>query len=314
MSTESEMKLFTLNSNEPLASEISETLGMPVGKSEVVRFSDGEVQISIEESVRGDDIYVIQSTAQPVNEHVMELLIMIDALKRASARTINVVIPYYGYARQDRKARPREPITAKLMANLLEKAGIDRLITLDLHAPQIQGFFNVPVDQLLGIPILAEHYQKQSLEDLVVVAPATSGLRRARRMANILDVPIAFVDHRSPGPNMPEVTSVVGSVEGKNVIIVDDMIDTAETVIQAASALLENGVKDIYACGTHAVLSDPAVQKIDNSPIKELVVTNSIVLPEDKNIEKMKQLSVAPLFADALMRIQQDQSVSELFD
>ncbi|TGB01505.1 ribose-phosphate diphosphokinase [Halobacillus salinus] len=308
------MKLFTLNSNEPLASEIAEILGMPIGKSKVVRFSDGEVQIGIEESVRGDDIYIIQSTAQPVNDHVMELLIMIDALKRASARTINVVIPYYGYARQDRKARSREPITAKLMANLLEKAGIDRVITLDLHAPQIQGFFNVPVDQLLGIPILAEHYQQQQLEDVVVVAPATSGLRRARRMANILDVPIAFVDKREPEPNMPEVMNVVGSVEGKNVIIVDDMIDTAETIVQAASTLIENGVKDIYACGTHAVLSEPAVQKVEDSPIKELVVTNSILLPDEKNIAKMKQLSVAPLIADALMRIQQDQSVSELFD
>ncbi|WP_139376900.1 ribose-phosphate diphosphokinase [Halobacillus salinus] len=308
------MKLFTLNSNEPLASEIAEILGMPIGKSKVVRFSDGEVQIGIEESVRGDDIYIIQSTAQPVNDHVMELLIMIDALKRASARTINVVIPYYGYARQDRKARSREPITAKLMANLLEKAGIDRVITLDLHAPQIQGFFNVPVDQLLGIPILAEHYQQQQLEDVVVVAPATSGLRRARRMANILDVPIAFVDKREPEPNMPEVMNVVGSVEGKNVIIVDDMIDTAETIVQAASTLIENAVKDIYACGTHAVLSEPAVQKVEDSPIKELVVTNSILLPDEKNIAKMKQLSVAPLIADALMRIQQDQSVSELFD
>ncbi len=314
MNNESEMKLFTLNSNEPLASEIAEILGMPIGKSKVVRFSDGEVQIGIEESVRGDDIYIIQSTAQPVNDHVMELLIMIDALKRASARTINVVIPYYGYARQDRKARSREPITAKLMANLLEKAGIDRVITLDLHAPQIQGFFNVPVDQLLGIPILAEHYQQQQLEDVVVVAPATSGLRRARRMANILDVPIAFVDKREPEPNMPEVMNVVGSVEGKNVIIVDDMIDTAETIVQAASTLIENAVKDIYACGTHAVLSEPAVQKVEDSPIKELVVTNSILLPDEKNIAKMKQLSVAPLIADALMRIQQDQSVSELFD
>ncbi|MCA0970523.1 ribose-phosphate pyrophosphokinase [Halobacillus litoralis] len=314
MSTESEMKLFTLNSNEPLASEIAEILNLPIGKSKVVRFSDGEVQIAIEESVRGEDVYVIQSTSQPVNEHVMELLIMIDALKRASARTINVVLPYYGYARQDRKARPREPITAKLMANLLEKAGIDRVITLDLHAPQIQGFYNVPVDQLLGIPILAEYYQKQNIEDVVVVAPATSGLRRARRMANILDVPIAFVDKRQPEPGADEVMNVVGDIDGKNVIIVDDMIDTADTVIQAAEAMLEHGVKDIYACGTHAVLSDPAVQKIDHSPIKELVITNSIVLPEEKAIDKITTLSVGPLFADALTRIQKDHSVSELFD
>ncbi|KHE72958.1 ribose-phosphate diphosphokinase [Halobacillus sp. BBL2006] len=314
MSSKSEMKLFTLNSNQPLAEEISEILEVPIGKSSVVRFSDGEVQINIEESVRGDDIYLIQSTSQPVNENLMELLIMIDALKRASAKTINVVIPYYGYARQDRKARPREPITAKLIANLLEKAGISRVITLDLHAPQIQGFFNVPVDQLLGVPILAQYYKEQDIKDLVVVAPDTSGLRRARRMANILDAPIAFVDKRRPEPNAPEVRNVVGEIEGKNVIIVDDMIDTAGTVTQAAEALLESGVNDIYACGTHAVLSEPSLQKIDDSPIKELVVTNSIFLPDEKRIKKIKSLSVAPLLADALLRVQTEHSVSELFD
>ncbi|ARI78742.1 ribose-phosphate diphosphokinase [Halobacillus mangrovi] len=314
MSSKSKMKLFTLNSNEPLAQEISEILETPLGKSSVIRFSDGEVQINIEESVRGHDVYLIQSTSQPVNEHLMELLIMIDAMKRASAKTINVVIPYYGYARQDRKARAREPITAKLIANLLEKAGISRVLTLDLHAPQIQGFFNVPVDQLLGVPILAEYYKKKDIEDVVVVAPDTSGLRRARRMANILDAPIAFVDKRRPEPNMAEVKNVVGSIEGKNAIIVDDMIDTAETVTQAAEALLENGVNDIYACGTHAVLSDPAVSKINESPIKELVITNSIFLPEEKQNEKITSLSVAPLLADALLRVQTEHSVSELFD
>ncbi|MGI8316972.1 ribose-phosphate diphosphokinase [Halobacillus mangrovi] len=314
MSSKSEMKLFTLNSNEPLAQEISEILEVPLGKSSVIRFSDGEVQINIEESVRGRDVYLIQSTSQPVNEHLMELLIMIDAMKRASAKTINVVIPYYGYARQDRKARAREPITAKLIANILEKAGISRVISLDLHAPQIQGFFNVPVDQLLGVPILADYYNKKDIQDVVVVAPDTSGLRRARRMANILDAPIAFVDKRRPEPNVAEVMNVVGEIEGKNAIIVDDMIDTAGTVTQAAEALLENGVNDIYACGTHAVLSDPAVSKINNSPIKELVITNSIFLPEEKQIEKITSLSVAPLLADALLRVQTEHSVSELFD
>ncbi|WP_226584180.1 ribose-phosphate diphosphokinase [Halobacillus litoralis] len=314
MSSKSEMKLFTLNSNEPLAEEISDILDVPIGESSVVRFSDGEVQINIEESVRGDDIYLIQSTSQPVNEHLMELLIMVDALKRASAKTINVVIPYFGYARQDRKARPREPITAKLIANLLEKAGISRVITLDLHAPQIQGFFNTPVDQLLGVPILAQYYKEKDIKDLVVVAPDTSGLRRARRMANILDAPIAFVDKRRPAPNTAEVMNVVGEIEGKNAIIVDDMIDTAGTVTQAAEALMANGIRDIYACGTHAVLSDPAVSKIDESPIKELVVTNSIFMPEEKKIEKIKSLSVAPLLADALLRVQTEHSVSVLFD
>ncbi|MYL21584.1 ribose-phosphate diphosphokinase [Halobacillus litoralis] len=308
------MKLFTLNSNEPLAEEISDILDVPLGESSVVRFSDGEIQITIEESVRGDDIYLIQSTAQPVNEHIMELLIMVDALKRASAKTINVVIPYYGYARQDRKARPREPITAKLVANLLEKAGVSRVVALDLHAPQIQGFFNIPVDQLLGIPIIAQYYKEKNIEDVVVVAPDTSGLRRARRMADILDAPIAFVDKRRPEPNMAEALNVVGNIEGKNVIIVDDMIDTAGTIDQAAAALLEKGANDIYACGTHAVLSDPSVKVIEDSPIKELVVTNSVYLPEEKRIDKIVSLSVAPLFADALTRVQKEQSVSVLFD
>ncbi|MYL72349.1 ribose-phosphate diphosphokinase [Halobacillus litoralis] len=314
MDTQSQMKLFTLNSNEPLAQEIAEILEVPLGKSKVVRFSDGEVQINIEESVRGDDIYLIQSTSQPVNEHVMEMLIMVDALKRASAKTINVVIPYYGYARQDRKARAREPITAKLIANLLEKAGADRVISLDLHAPQIQGFFNIPVDQLQGIPILGEYFKTKDIEDLVVVAPNTSGLNRVRKMANILDAPLAFIDKRKAEPGEPEVRDVVGEVEGKNVIIVDDMMDTAGTVTVAADILHENGVNDIYACGTHAVLSDPAVIKIEQSPIKELVITNSIFQPEEKQIDKMTVLSVAPLLADALLRVQHEHSVSVLFD
>ncbi len=314
MSSTSNMKLFTLNSNEPLAQEISEILDVPLGKNSVVRFSDGEIQINIEESVRGADIYLIQSTSQPVNEHLMELLIMIDAMKRASAKSINVVIPYYGYARQDRKARSREPITAKLIANLLETAGASRVISLDLHAPQIQGFFDIPVDQLVGVPILADYYNEKNLDDIVIVAPDTSGLRRVRRMANILDAPIAFIDKRRPEPGEEEETNVVGSVQGKNVILVDDMIDTAETVVQAANCLKEADVKEIYACGTHALLSEPAGAKIENSPIKELVVTNSIFLPEEKKIDKIKSLSVAPLFADALLRVQNEKSVSVLFD
>ncbi|RWZ54457.1 ribose-phosphate diphosphokinase [Halobacillus fulvus] len=314
MSSKSEMKLFALNSNQPLAKEMADILDVPLGKSSVKRFSDGEVQINVEESVRGNDIYIIQSTSQPVNEHLMELLIMIDAMKRASAKTINVVIPYFGYARQDRKARPREPITAKLVANLLEKAGISRVVTLDLHAPQIQGFFNIPVDQLLGIPILAEYYREKNISDVVVVAPATSGLSRARKVANILDAPLAFVDNRRPEPGEPEVSNVVGDVKGKNVIIVDDMIDTAETIAQASAALSESGVNDIYACGTHGVFSDPAIQKVQDSAIKELVVTNSIYLPEEKKIDKITTLSVAPLLSDALLRVQQEHSVSVLFD
>ncbi|MBH0231497.1 ribose-phosphate diphosphokinase [Halobacillus yeomjeoni] len=314
MRSKSQMKLFALNSNVPLAQEISEKLEVPLGESSVVRFSDGEIQIRIEESVRGTDVYLIQTTSQPVNENLMELLIMIDAMKRASARTINVVIPYYGYARQDRKARAREPITAKLIADLLEKSGVSRVITLDMHAPQIEGFFNIPVDQLQGIPILADYYKEKNLDDVVVVAPATSGLSRTRKMANYLDAPIAFIDNRKAHPDSDEVMNVVGSIEGKNAIIVDDMIDTGKTITLAAKALVENGVRDIYACGTHAVLSDPAVTEIDSSPIKELVVTNSILLPENKKIEKITSLSVAPLFADALLRVQHEDSVSVLFD
>ncbi|MCA0984418.1 ribose-phosphate pyrophosphokinase [Halobacillus yeomjeoni] len=314
MRSKSQMKLFALNSNVPLAQEISEKLEVPLGESSVVRFSDGEIQIRIEESVRGTDVYLIQTTSQPVNENLMELLIMIDAMKRASARTINVVIPYYGYARQDRKARAREPITAKLIADLLEKSGVSRVITLDMHAPQIEGFFNIPVDQLQGIPILADYYKEKNLDDVVVVAPATSGLSRTRKMANYLDAPIAFIDNRKAHPDSDEVMNVVGSIEGKNAIIVDDMIDTGKTITLAAKALVENGVRDIYACGTHAVLSDPAVTEIDSSQIKELVVTNSILLPENKKIEKITSLSVAPLFADALLRVQHEDSVSVLFD
>ncbi len=314
MTHPSEMKLFTLNSNQKLASEISEILDVPLGESSVIRFSDGEIQINIEESVRGRDVYLIQSTSEPANEHLMELLIMVDALKRASAKTINVVIPYYGYARQDRKARSREPITAKLVANLLETAGVSRVITLDLHAAQIQGFFDIPVDQLLGVPILAEHFKEKDLDDIVVVAPDNGGVVRARKMASILNAPIAFIDKRRPEPNVAEVMNIVGSIEGKTAIIVDDLIDTAGTITLAANALIEKGANEVYACCTHPVLSGPAISRIEGSMIRELVITNSILLPEEKQIDKITTLSVAPLLSDALSRIQNKLSVSVLFD
>lgn len=314
MTHPSEMKIFTLNSNQKLANEISEILDVPLGESSVIRFSDGEIQINIEESVRGRDVYLIQSTSEPANEHLMELLIMVDALKRASAETINVVIPYYGYARQDRKARSREPITAKLVANLLETAGVSRVITLDLHAAQIQGFFDIPVDQLLGVPILAEYFKEKDLEDIVVVAPDNGGVVRARKMASILNVPIAFIDKRRPEPNVAEVMNIVGSIEGKTAIIVDDLIDTAGTITLAANALIEKGANEVYACCTHPVLSGPAISRIEGSMIKELVITNSILLPEEKQIDKITTLSVAPLLSDALSRIQNKLSVSVLFD
>ncbi|MCF6411922.1 ribose-phosphate diphosphokinase [Pseudalkalibacillus salsuginis] len=310
----SKLKVFTLNSNEDLAEEITEHIGVHMGKCSVQRFSDGEIQINIEESIRGSEVYVIQSTSSPVNENLMELLIMIDALKRASAKTINVVIPYYGYARQDRKARSREPITAKLVANLLETAGAARVITMDLHAPQIQGFFDIPVDQLLGVPILGNYFESKSLDDIVVVSPDHGGVTRARKLADRLKAPIAIIDKRRPRPNVSEVMNIVGNIDGKTAILIDDIIDTAGTITLAANALIENGATDVYACCTHPVLSGPAIERIQNSKIKELVVTNTIALPEEKFIDKLTQLSVAPLLGEAIIRVHEQQSVSKLFD
>ncbi|RKO63279.1 ribose-phosphate diphosphokinase [Caldibacillus debilis] len=307
------LKLFTLNSNPGLAEEIARFIGVDLGKCSVSRFSDGEVQINIEESIRAATFFVIQSTSSPVNENYMELLIMIDALKRASARTINIVMPYYGYARQDRKARAREPITAKLIANLLETAGATRMITLDLHAPQIQGFFDIPIDHLMGVPILADYFERKKLEDIVVVSPDHGGVTRTRKMAEQLKAPIAIIDKRRPKPNVAEVMNIIGNVEGRTAIIIDDIIDTAGTVAMAADALIENGAKEVYACCTHPVLSGPAIERIEKSHIKELVVTNSIALPAEKKTDKIRQLSVAPLLAEAIVRVFEHKSVSALF-
>lgn len=307
-------KMFTLNSNRKLAAEMAQLLGCELGKSSVTRFSDGEIQMNIEESVRGSEVYLVQSTSQPGNEYIMELLIMIDAMKRASAKIINVVIPYYGYARQDRKARSREPITAKLIANLLEKAGANRVITMDLHAPQIQGFFDIPVDQLIGVPILSQYFEEKGLEDIVVVAPDNGGVVRARKMASQLHAPIALIDKRRPEPNVAEIMNIVGNIEGKNVIIIDDLIDTAGTITLAANALIEKGAKAVYACCTHPVLSGPAISRIEASPITELVVTNTIELPEEKMISKITSLSVAPLLVEAIDRIHNEKAVSPLFE
>ncbi|MEN0647518.1 ribose-phosphate diphosphokinase [Caldifermentibacillus hisashii] len=307
------LKLFSLNSNRELANEIAEVIGVSLGKCSVNRFSDGEIQINIEESIRGCDVFVVQSTSDPVNEHLMELLIMIDALKRASARKINVVMPYYGYARQDRKARSREPITAKLVANLLETAGTSRMITLDLHAPQIQGFFDIPIDHLMGVPILAEYFEKKNFDDIVVVSPDHGGVVRARKMADRLKAPIAIIDKRRPRPNVAEVMNIIGNIEGKTAIIIDDIIDTAGTITLAANALVEQGACEVYACCTHPVLSGPAIERIAHSKIKELVITNSIPLSEEKRIEKIKQLSVAPLIGEAIVRVFEHRSVSDLF-
>ncbi|MCI1859077.1 MAG: ribose-phosphate diphosphokinase [Sporolactobacillus sp.] len=307
------LKVFSLNSNPDLARQIAGHIGIQLGKCLISTFSDGEIQISIEESIRGCEVYVIQSTCAPVNKHLMELLIMIDALKRASAKSINVVMPYYGYARQDRKARAREPITAKLVANLLETAGASRILTMDLHAPQIQGFFDIPVDQLLGVPTLAEYFMSKAINDVVVVSPDHGGVTRARKMADRLKAPIAIIDKRRPRPNVAEVMNIIGDIQGKTAIIVDDIIDTAGTITMAANALVERGAKKVYACCTHPVLSGPAIERIQHSPISELVVTNTIQLPEEKKIDKIVQLSVAPLIGEAIIRIHEKLSVSRLF-
>ena len=309
-----EFKLFAGNSSMELAKEISKLMGQALGDAIITTFSDGEISVSINETVRGRDIFVIQSTCDPVNNNLMELLITIDALKRASAGKINAVIPYYGYARQDRKAKARDPITAKLVADLLISAGADRVITMDLHASQIQGYFNIPVDHLLGVPVLAKYYQAQNLKDVVVVSPDMGSVTRARKMAEPLDAPIAIVDKRRPKANVSEIMNIIGEVEGKNVILVDDMIDTAGTITNAANALKDMGAVDVFACATHGVLSGKAIERIENSAISELVLLNTIPLPEEKKIAKIKTLSVAPLFAEAMMRIFTNDSVSKLFD
>lgn len=313
---DSKLKIFSLNSNNPLAKEIAGEMGVELGKTSVKHFSDGEVQISIEESIRGCDVFIVQSTSAPVNEHLMELLIMIDAVKRASARTVNVVMPYYGYARQDRKAKAREPITAKLVANLLETAGATRVIVLDLHAPQIQGFFDILIDHLVAVPLLAEYFGSKGFneDELIIVSPDHGGVTRARKMAERLKAPIAIIDKRRPKPNVAEVMNIVGNVEGKVCILIDDIIDTAGTITIGAEALIKSGAKEVYACCSHPVLSGPAIERIEGSSIKELVVTNTIQLSEDKLSPKIKQISVAKLMADAISRVYENKSVSTLFD
>lgn len=308
------LKIFALNSNKPLAEKIAEAVGVPLGKTSVDRFSDGEIRINIEESIRGDNIYIIQSTSAPVNDNLMELLIMIDALRRASAGTINVVIPYYGYARQDRKARSREPITAKLVANMLQIDGADRVITMDLHAAQIQGFFDIPVDHLTGAPLLADFFLNEGFDkDTVVVSPDHGGVTRARALANFLKAPIAIIDKRRPRANVAEIMNIIGDVKGKRCLMVDDMIDTAGTLTLGAQALIDAGATEVYACGTHPVLSGPAIERIEASPIKELVVTDTIQLPKDKQIDKIHQISVGPLIGTAIKRINENKALSSLF-
>ena len=311
----SEIKILAGNSSKELAQKIADYIGVPLAQCEVGKFSDGEISVNITETVRGCDVFVIQSTNNPVNDNLMELLIMIDALKRASAGRITAVMPYYGYARQDRKAKSRDPITAKLVANLITAAGADRVLTMDLHAAQIQGYFDIPLDHLQGGKILADYINRKQIEDLVEVSPDLGSVTRSRKFANTLngDVPIAIIDKRRPKANVCEVMNIIGEVAGKNVILLDDMIDTAGTIVNAANALKEYGAKDVYACCTHGVLSGPAIERIENSAIDELIVLDTIELPEEKKIDKIQIKTVAPLFGDAIKKIFSNESLSMLF-
>ena len=316
-SVNGDLRIFSGNANLPLAQKICEHLGMELGKLRVERFADGEVDVQLLESVRAHDCYLIQPTCPPVNENLMELLIMIDTFKRASAGKITAVIPYFGYARQDRKAKSRDPISAKLCANLIATAGADRLLTMDLHAPQIQGFFDIPVDHLLGVPVIAPYFQdkfKNNRQDVVVVSPDLGSVTRARNLAERLDVALAIVDKRRPKANVSEVMNIIGDVRGKCVLIADDMIDTAGTLCNGAKSIVEvGGAKEVYACATHGVLSGPAIDRIQGSVIKELVILDTIPLPENKRIDKIKTLSVASIFAEAIQRIYEDKSIALLF-
>ncbi|WP_086350413.1 ribose-phosphate diphosphokinase [Candidatus Enterococcus clewellii] len=307
------LRIFSLNANKPLAEKIAEVVGTKLGESTVRQFSDGEIQINIEESIRGDHVYLIQATNAPVNDHLMELLIMIDALKRASAKTINVILPYYGYARQDRTAKPREPITAKLVANMLVEAGATRLLTLDLHTVQVQGFFDIPVDNLFTMPLFAQHYQDKNLtgENIVVVSPKNSGVQRARSLSEYLDASLAIVDQEE----VDGVRSgyVIGEVKGKTCILVDDIINTGETLTVAAEILKENGAAEVYACGSHGLLSKGGKERIDASPIKQLCITDSVVVTEDRRPECLAIVSCAPLMGEALKRIHENTPMSPLF-
>ncbi|WP_368489151.1 ribose-phosphate diphosphokinase [Clostridium sp. BJN0013] len=311
------IKIFAGNSHPDLAKQIGDILGIKVGDSKVTTFSDGEICVNINETVRGMDVFIVQSTNNPVNDNLMELLIMIDAFKRASAGRITAVMPYYGYARQDRKAKARDPITAKLVADILTATGADRVLTMDLHASQIQGYFNIPLDHLLGAPILAKYFIQKGFDekdDVVVVSPDLGSVTRARKFADKLHASIAIIDKRRPRVNVSEIMNIIGDVKDKTVILVDDMIDTAGTITNGANALIERGAKEVYACCTHAVLSGPAIERIKNSAIKELVMLNTINLPESKILDNFKILSIAPVFAEAIRRIYEDISVSKLFE
>lgn len=306
------IKVLSGNANRELVTKICKELGVKMVTSEVNHFSDGEINVSISETVRGADVYIIQPTCTPVNDNLMEVLILIDACKRASAGRINAVIPYYGYARQDRKTKAREPITAKLVANLIQVAGADRVVSMDLHAGQIQGYFDIPVDHLSAVPILANYFKGFIDKETVIVSPDLGGVTRARSFANILDLPIAIIEKRRPKANVSEVMNVIGDISGKNVILVDDIADTAGTIVKAASVLKDFGAKKVYGCATHGVLSGPAIERIMNSELEKFIITDTI--PLNKQIDKIEIVSVAPLLAESIRRINGNESVSTLFD
>jgi ribose-phosphate pyrophosphokinase len=311
------IKIFTGNSHPQLAKDIANVLGVDLGKSKVGKFSDGEISVDINETVRGADVFVVQPTNCPVNDNLMELLIMMDAFKRASAGRITAVIPYYGYARQDRKTKARDPITAKLVADLIATAGADRVLTMDLHAAQIQGYFNIPLDNLMGAPLLSNYFVGKGFkdnDDVVVVSPDLGSVTRARKFADKLNAPIAIIDKRRPRANVCEIMNIIGDVKGKTAILVDDMIDTAGTIANAANALMGLGAKEVYACCSHGVLSGPAVDRIKDCAIKELVMLNTINVSQDRMIDKIKVLSVAPIFAEAIKRVYEDLPISKLFE
>ena len=309
-----EIKLFAGNSNRPLAEAVAKRLNTTLGDIEVGKFSDGETSVHIGETVRGRDLFIIQSTSSPVNDNLMELLIMIDAAKRASAGRVTAVMPYFGYARQDRKARSRDPITAKLVADLLTSAGADRILTMDLHAAQIQGFFNIPVDNLLGGPTLYNYFAGRTDDDYIVVSPDVGSVNRARKVAERLNCPMAIIDKRRPKANVMEVMNIIGDVRGKKCLLVDDMIDTAGTIVQGAQALVDQGAAEIHACCTHAVLSGPAIARLEKSPITELVMLDTIRLSEEKLLPKMKILTTADIFAAAIENVYLDKPMSKIYD
>ncbi len=308
------IKIFCGSANRVLAEEIAAYIGIPLGEAELDRFSDGEIRIGIRESVRGKNVFLIQPLSNPINEHIMELLILIDALKRASACSVNTVIPYYGYARQDRKTRARDPITAKLLADLITAAGASRIVAMDLHAGQIQGFFNIPFDHLTAMPIIAKYLKQKNISKGVVVSPDLGGVTRARELANRLGMPIAVIDKKRPAPNQVEVMNIIGEVKGMVAILIDDIIDTAGTIVLAGEALKKEGALQVYACCSHPVFSGPAVERLSKASIEEIIYTNSLPVGQVLPPGKSHVLSVAPLIGEAIIRINQERSVSELFD